>query len=448
MKSKKLVAAVCASATLALTASACSSSSTTSPTSTGSSGAGSSSVLSTDGKGKTINVWIMTDAQKGWPDVVNSAVTRFEAATGAKVDINWTTWSGYTTKIEAAIKAGGSGVPDVVEVGDTDTASFIANGEFADLTSGKSQFDNSSTWLSGLTESSESADGSKLYAIPYYAGDRVAIYRTDLFKKAGLSVPTTLADLESDAATLKAKGGVANLTPYYVPGKDWYVALSFVFGAGGGIATDNGGTWTGTLESAASEQGLATWAKLEADSSVAGQTKDETDQDAIMAQGNSGLIFGAGWEAGSVTAATGGGNPKLANDIATFPIPGTTAGTVTPTFLGGSDLAVPANAPEAGLGAEFIKYYTDTTSETMLAKYAMPNNTTLMSTFDAASPGNAVAGAAAASSWFVPNTPAWSNVESQNILQNMLESIATGKSTVDAAAKSADQQIAQILNAG
>lgn len=443
MKRSKLAALACASASVALVASACSSSSTTS---TGGSGSGSTSVLSTSGAGKTINVWIMNDAKKGWPDVVNQAVSRFEKATGAKVNINWTDWSGYTTKIQAAIQAGGGNEPDVVEIGDTDTASFIANQELYDLTSAKSQFDNSSTWLSGLTASSSSADGSKLYAIPYYAGDRVAIYRTDLFTKAGLQVPTTLSELESDAATLKAKGGDASLVPYYVPGKDWYVALSFVFGAGGGIATDTGGKWTGTLESAASEQGLATWAKLEADSSTAGQTKDETDQDAVMAQGHSGLIFGAGWEAGSVTAATGGGNPALANDISTFAIPGATAGTVTPTFLGGSDLAVPANAPQAALGAEFVKYYTDTTSETMLAKYAMPNNNTLMPTFEAGSAGNKVAGQAAASSWFVPNSPGWTNVESQNVLQNMLESIATGKQSVDAAAKAADTQIATILN--
>lgn len=443
LKSKKLVAAVCASATLALTASACSSSN--SPSSSAS-GGNASSVLSTDGKGKTINVWIMQDAQKGWPEVVTSAVNEFQAATGAKVKVNWTTWSGYTTKIQAAIKAGGATEPDVVEIGDTDTASFIANGEFYDLTSAKSQFDNSSTWLEALTASSSSADGKKLFAVPYYAGDRVAIYRTDLFQKAGLSVPTTLDELQADAATLKAKAGDPSLVPFYIPGKDWYVALSFVFGAGGGIATDTNGKWTGTLESSASEAGLNTWAKLEAVSSTAGQTKDETDQDAIMAQGHTGLIFGAGWEAGSVTASTGGGNPALANDIATFAIPGTTAGTVTPTFLGGSDLAVPANAPNAALGAEFIKFFTDTKNQTMLAKYAMPNNTTLMSTFDAGSAGNAVAGAAAAKSWFVPNTPAWTNVESQNVLQNMLESIATGKQTVDQAAKAADQQIAQILN--
>lgn len=441
MKRTKLAALACATASVALVASACSSSS-----STGTGSGSAASALSTSGAGKTINVWIMSDAQKGWPDVVNQAVSRFEKATGAKVKINWTDWSGYTTKIQAAIQAGGANEPDVVELGDTDTASFIANQELYDLTSAKSQFDNSSTWLKALTDSSSSADGKKLYAIPYYAGDRVAIYRTDLYAKAGLSVPTTLDELQADAATLKAKAGDASLVPYYIPAKDWYVALSFVFGAGGGIATDSNGKWTGTLESAASEQGLNTWAKLEAVSSVAGQTKDETDQDAIMAQGHTGLIFGAGWEASSVTASTGGGNPALAKDISTFAIPGSTAGTVTPTFLGGSDLAVPANAPEAALGAEFIKYYTDTTSETLLAKYAMPNNTTLMPTFEAGSAGNKVAGEAAASSWFVPNTPAWTNVESQNVLQNMLESIATGKQTVDAAAKAADTQIATILN--
>ncbi|HET9170756.1 MAG TPA: extracellular solute-binding protein [Actinospica sp.] len=443
MKRKKLAALACATASVALVASACSSSSNSG---SGSGSGAPASVLSTAGAGKTINVWIMTDAQKGWPAVVTQAVSRFEKATGAKVNINWTDWSGYTTKIQAAIQAGGANEPDVVELGDTDTASFIANQELYNLTAAKGQFDNSGTWLKALTDSSSSADGSKLYAIPYYAGDRVAIYRTDLFAKAGLTVPTTLSDLEADAATLKSKAGDAALVPYYIPGKDWYVALSFVFGAGGGIATDNGGKWTGTLESAASEQGLATWAKLEASSSTAGQTKDETDQDAVMAQGHTGLIFGAGWEASSVTASTGGGNPALAKDIATFPIPGATAGTVTPTFLGGSDLAVPANAPEAALGAEFIKYYTDTTSQTMLAQYAMPNNTTLMPTFEASSAGNKVAGQAAADSWFVPNTPGWTNVESQNVLQNMLESIATGKQSVDAAAKAADTQIATILN--
>ena len=62
------------------------------------------------------------------------------------------------------------------------------------------------------------------------------------------------------------------------------------------------------------------------------------------------------------------------------------------------------------------------------------------------SQANQSTGEAAKDTWFVPNTPTWANVESNNVLQNMLESIATGKSTIAAATKTADAQIAKILN--
>ena len=37
----------------------------------------------------------------------------------------------------------------------------------------------------------------KTYGVPYYAGSRVVTYRTDLFKKAGIKVPTTLAQFQA-----------------------------------------------------------------------------------------------------------------------------------------------------------------------------------------------------------------------------------------------------------
>jgi ABC-type glycerol-3-phosphate transport system substrate-binding protein len=43
----------------------------------------------------------------------------------------------------------------------------------------------------------------KLYGLPIYAEVTILYYRKDLFKAAGLSVPTTLAELEADAAKLK-----------------------------------------------------------------------------------------------------------------------------------------------------------------------------------------------------------------------------------------------------
>ncbi|MDT4944403.1 MAG: N,N-diacetylchitobiose transport system substrate-binding protein, partial [Pseudonocardiales bacterium] len=102
--------------------------------------------MSTDGKGKTITVWLQSDAQKGWPDVVSQATQRFEAATGAKVKVDWQQWSNYTTKLDSTF-AGSTGIPDVVELGNTQTASYISAGAFQDLTSVKNNFENSGSWL-------------------------------------------------------------------------------------------------------------------------------------------------------------------------------------------------------------------------------------------------------------------------------------------------------------
>jgi len=437
---RRFAGAVVAASAVALALSACSSSSKSS-----SSTAKGGSVLSTDGKGKTVTVWLQSDAQKGWPAVVDQANQRFEQATGAKVNVQWQQWSNYTTKLDSTF-AGSSGVPDVVELGNTQTASYIAGGAFADLSSAKGQFENSSSWLQGLADSGTSPTG-KLEAVPYYAGSRVVIYRKDLFSKAGITAaPATLDELFTDLDKVKAADASdKNFSAFYMPGKYWYAAMSFVYGAGGKIADQQGGKWTGQLESSQAQQGLSTWQKLTS-YSTGGATKDESDQDAIMAQGHTGAILGNGWEVGSVTDPKTG-KPALAPVLGTFPLPSDTAGQYTPSFLGGSDLAVPAKAPDAGLGATWIKFYTDTASQTALAKFAIPNTTSLISVYEAAGDANKSTGEAAKNTWFVPNTPNWANVESGNVLQNMLESIATGKSSVADAAKTADTQIAGILNA-
>jgi N,N'-diacetylchitobiose transport system substrate-binding protein len=436
---RRFASAVVLAAAMAVAVSACSSSKK-------SASSKDDSVLSSDGKGKTITVWLQSDAQKGWPDVVSQATQRFETATGAKVNVQWQQWSNYTTKLDSTF-AGSTAIPDVVELGNTQTASYIAGGAFANLSAAKGQFENSASWLQGLADSGTSPDG-KLEAVPYYAGSRVVIYRKDLFSKAGVtSPPTTLAELTADLDKVKAANASdKSFSAFYMPGKYWYAAMSFVYGAGGKIAEQQSGKWVGTLESSQAQQGLAAWQKLTS-YSVGGSTKDESDQDAIMAQGHTGAILGNGWEVGAVTDPKSG-KPALAKDLATFPLPSDTAGQYTPSFLGGSDLAVPAKATNPGLGAAWIKYYTDTTSQTALAKFAIPNTTSLLSVYEAAGDANKSTGEAAKNTWFVPNTPNWANVESGNILQNMLESIATGKSSIADAAKAADGQIATTLNAG
>lgn len=441
MKRKALMAAVLAAATVMATATGCSSSKSTDNSGRKS---GSGVQFSTAGKGKTITVWLQGDA-KGWQDAVDATNQQFEKTTGAKVNIEWQNWTNYTTKLDSMF-AGSTGIPDVVEFGNTQTASYMAAGALADLSGVKDKFDNSSTWQKGLSDTS-SYDG-KFYAVPYYGGVRIVIYRKDMWSAAGITnPPTSLDELFGDLDKLKAKyAGDPAFSAFYMPAQYWYAAMSFVHGAGGTIATKSGSTWTAQLNSADAQKGLESWKKLATTYSVGGQTKNEADQDAVMAKGHVATIFGAGWELGVVTDPKTG-NPKLADELGTFALPGFDSGKFMPSFFGGSDMAVPAKSANVGLGAEWIKIFTSTDVQKMLAKVAIPNSTSLLDTYKSQSEANKVSGEAASDTWVTPTSPNWANVESGNILQNMLQDIVTGKSSIADATKAADQKIDSTLNA-
>ena len=75
----------------------------------------------------------------------------------------------------------------------------------------------------------------------------------------------------------------------------------------------------------------------------------------------------------------------------------------------------------------------------------LPNTTSLLGLVKG-TPGAELAKAARVT-WFVPTAKNWSNVESSNVLQNMLSQIVTGQKSVQAAATAASNQITSTLNA-
>ena len=404
-----------------------------------------------DGTGKTVKVWLMVDAESGWKEVVDKATERFKAATKADVKVEYQQWANRYTRLDTALA--GSDAPDVVELGNTDMPKYVFNGAFAEID--KSRFENSGTWLTGLSDPC-TLDG-KVYCVPYYAGARVLIYRTDLLEKSGLKPPTTYAELLSAADKLKADNAAdPNFAAFYMAGANWYAAMSWVYGEGGSIAVKGSdGKWKGNLSDSKSVAGLQKWADLQKNYSKGDPTKDENDQDAIYAQGHAAFLYGNGWELGAVQSQKQ--DPNDANSpnvdtavkgkVAAVPLPGATAGKGLPTFLGGSAIAVTGKSQQKALAQEWVKYFTDTQSqEGLIAKGALPNATSLLDKA-AAVKGNEATALAAKNSWFVPMAPKWADVESQNVLQQMLRDIATGTKKVPDAAKWADDQIAKILNA-
>lgn len=402
---------------------------------------GSSGGADTSASG-TLTVWLMTDAQQGWPKEVQAASDAFNKKyPNVKVDVEYQTWADHLTKLDSALAAT---PPDVVELGNTETTKYMAQGALADLTNDKSKFDTSDSWLKGLSDSVTYQ--GKVYGVPYYAGARGVIYRTDMFQAAGISAPpTTLDELKADGDKLKAKyGSNPNFSALYWPGKNWYGAMSFVYGYGGNIATGDGGKWTANLESSQAQAGLTELKSLVDDLSKAPKDGDESKQDSVMAQGNIAMIYGNGWEVGSVTAPKDkGGDPSLTDKIAAFPLPGQDASKPLPSFLGGSDLVIPAASKNAAWAEEWINDFTGKDGMTALVNDAkvIPNTTSLLSLL-----GDSPFAKAAQESWFVPTAPNWADVESQNVLQTMLANIMTGKQSIADATKAADQQINSILN--
>ena len=114
------------------------------------------------------------------PTTLTDALNKeFESANGIKVKYEVQKWTGIQEKLTTALAS--STPPDVIELGNTQTASFADQGTLADLTADAGQF-NSGEWLGGLKDSLTL--NGKQYGVPFYAANRTVIYRTDLFQAA------------------------------------------------------------------------------------------------------------------------------------------------------------------------------------------------------------------------------------------------------------------------
>src|SRR3954462_6017984 len=377
----------------------------------------------------SITVWLQIDAQSGWADLVASVNQKFQSDhPGTTVNVQYQSWGDHLQKFDATLAGGGG--PDVIEMGNTEMTKYMGAGAFQSLE--KPFFENSGNWLKGLAASG--AYGGKTYGVPYYAGSRVVTYRTDLFKKAGIrKLPATTAEYAKDAQKLMRVGKKKGFSPVYIAGTDWYVAMSFVFDYGGGIAQQDSGKWKGLLDSPRAIAGLAAYKAFFNATSRASKTTDETHPNPydVYAQGQAASMVGPGWFSCCV-------GDKWKSATKQFVMPSHTAGQAMPGFLGGSDLAVPIGANKA-MALDWIKLYTSTQTMTALRGIGnIPNTTSLL--------GSSINEKAAQRSWFVPTSKNWVNVENGNILRNMLAQILTGKLSIKQAAQSASDNISSVLN--
>ncbi|WP_033320049.1 extracellular solute-binding protein [Streptomyces yerevanensis] len=389
---------------------------------------------------KELTVWLTVDAQNNWPELVKAAdATVKKKHPGIKIKHEYYGWPDKNAKLDAVLAT--DKVPDVVEMGNTEMLGYMVKGAFAPVDPAK--FDNSDAWLDGLKDS-VTYEG-KTYGVPYYAGGRVANWRKDVAKSAGVkSTPKTYEELTAALDKIQKKQG-DKFSAWYQPTRDWYAAMSFVYDAGGSIAVESGGEWKANLSSPESIKGLEEFKSVIDKYMHGDKTKDESDRYIVYGQGKSGMIFGAAWEGATSEVPENDKTGKLKGNLENFVLPGP-SGKNIPVFLGGSDLAVPVKSDAQAVAAEWINAFAGSSGQKgLIEKGNLPNNKTDLATLKS-DPATVVPATAAESNWFVPMAPGWGQVEKAQILQTMLQDIGTGKKSVEAAAKEADAAIDKVIN--
>lgn len=389
------------------------------------------------GGSTAIDVWLMRDSVSD--QFQKDFVEGFEAAhPDIEVKVQIQEWDGIGEKVTAALAS--SDAPDVIETGNTQVAQFAQSGGLLDLSDKVGEL-GGKDWLKGLAE--PGAYDGKQYGIPYYAANRVVIYRTDLFEKAGVDPAALKTRDQWIAATKKLNtGGTQGI---YLPGQNWYTLAGFVWDEGGDLATESGGKWKGSLDTPEALRGMEFYQELQA---LGRGPKDSDEanppQADVMAKGKVAQIISSPGGANTVVE----NNPALKDKLGFFPIPGKTADTPGAVFTGGSDLVIPTASAKQDAAYTFVKELTGDTWQKKLAVAMsyVPNKTTLSGAV-AADPGASAMAVGAAQGHATPNTPGWAAVEAKNPIKDYLTAVLTGGDARKEAAK-ASEAITTAMNSG
>ncbi|HUI70661.1 MAG TPA: sugar ABC transporter substrate-binding protein [Spirochaetia bacterium] len=143
-------------------------------------------------QGREIRVLL---ANHPYGDLLKAAIPEFEQASGIKVNLEQYQEGQLTTKLTTEFATGSSTVDVFMTRPLQEAKMFYKNGWYMPLTT----YDFSDFPRSAL---GVVTFGSKTYVVPIVTEWEVLYYRADLLKKAGLSVPKTLEELEAAAKKL------------------------------------------------------------------------------------------------------------------------------------------------------------------------------------------------------------------------------------------------------
>lgn len=397
---------------------------------------------STDGGGAEsadIRVWLNgTDTPQEARDWLKT--TFEEQNPGSTLTIEQQEWDGLVEKLTTALSSE-SETPDVVEIGNTQAPTFTSAGAFAPLTDELDDLGGDDL-LPGFVEGA-TVDG-ETYAVPYYAGSKYIFYRKDLFEKAGLEVPTTLDEFVDAAIALKKDNPKpANFSGFWFPGQDWRNGAAFIWSAGGDLAVEDGGEWTGSLSSPESVAGLEMAQQLFTEASGAPKDGNEADPWTPFCAGEVGMMSTPGWVKGLLDDPETGCPDGHAKQVGVFALPGPD-GDPAPVLLGGSDIAIAAKSANQDLAQEAVALMLSEDYQTLMAEAGLTPALTSLAPLLGDDEYAEATVAAASNAKLTPAAPGWATVEGSRALEDLFSGIAQGGDVEELAAKTDEQMDSQL----
>ncbi len=372
MRSSRAIAAIAVAVATATTAAACSggsSSTSSSSTSTGSTSSASSSAGSATKV--TLTWWNNATAQPllgVWQNVIKSFEASHPGVTIQNVPIQN---EQFTTKIPLALES--SNPPDIYQQwGGGQEATQVKSGKLTNLTS------SVSSWIGELGSAAAGWQVSgQQYGVPFDLHVVGFWYRKDLFAKAGIgSPPTTIAQLESDDAKLKAAG----ITPIAIGSKDrWPDAFWWEYFAvrecpqsviqsamtsvnlGNSCFAQAGTDLTNFMKTDPFQTGFLGTPSQQGAGSSAG----------LVASGKAAMELQGDWDPSVMEGVST--NKNLASELGWFPFPAVSGakGDATAVLGGGDGMSCTTGAAEPAC-AEFLQYLDSTPIQEQLIKVASP----------------------------------------------------------------------------
>lgn len=189
---------------------------------------------------QSLNMWVMPNSQDPVIDIETVLAPFKKQHPEIKINVVALDWGSAWQKITAAATSGTG--PDIVQLGSTWVSMVDSMGALSDLTQHVKQISPNSVFVPSMLTMMGVHGSNKVSALPWIVDVRAMFYRTDVFRKLGLTAKN-LDTWESFEATLakikKANLNIngVNVAPLGITGKnDWNVvhSLSPWIWAGGG----------------------------------------------------------------------------------------------------------------------------------------------------------------------------------------------------------------------